>query len=336
MPILIVNVSGPYGVGKDSVLDGLSRAYPEATVRLSTVTTRAVDNTADPSYRHVSDEELNKLVRLNPDVWVVTEQMDGSIRYGTSIAEAERKFELGQVSLHSIYAGPSGAGVLRSILGPRLLSIGLLPPGESERGQLQELERRLRIRAREDEHALSLRLAGQMPKLRYVRENPTVHWKGESYCVFDAVLENKDLQQTIRSAVQLFYGRCVKPLWNHPRPSDSAIRFLNLVSAYVGGGYFDVEKVLELGTRIEVVRSPVDGMLNNSTHVVSDLYSELHSRTADSLVVGIYRRGSREVAVEVPTITRLLDFEEQVAESRLEPVAFYSLPRTERANALSE
>ena len=54
----VFNISGPYAVGKDSILNAVLAAYPEATQRVSTWTTRPVDPELDPSYHRVSFDEM--------------------------------------------------------------------------------------------------------------------------------------------------------------------------------------------------------------------------------------------------------------------------------------
>ena len=48
----LFNISGPYAVGKDSVLNHLLKVYPDLIHRVRTMTTRPVSVGDDPSYTH--------------------------------------------------------------------------------------------------------------------------------------------------------------------------------------------------------------------------------------------------------------------------------------------
>jgi guanylate kinase len=200
-PILI-NVSGPYAVGKDTILNALLSLYPERTHRVHTLTTRPVSRDADPTYEQVTREELER--RVAEGGWIANTQLSGATFYGTSIVEIEEAAESDLISVHSIYAGPDGAGKLRAIFGARLVSIGLLATRGEVDEQLMVLRERLLSRSRDDAEAIEARLRHQVEPLGYVLENPTVETPDGALQVFDRVLINQDLEETVAAAVEIF------------------------------------------------------------------------------------------------------------------------------------
>ena len=200
-PILI-NVSGPYAVGKDTILNALLSRYPERTHRVHTLTTRPVSKAADPTYEQVTREELER--RVAEGGWIANTQLSGATAYGTSILEIEEAASNGLISVHSIYAGPAGAGKLREIFGRRLVSIGLLATRGQVEDQLMVLRERLLSRSRDDAEAIEARLRHQVEPLGYVLENPSVDTPDGPLQVFDRVLINQDLETTVADAVEVF------------------------------------------------------------------------------------------------------------------------------------
>jgi guanylate kinase len=198
----IFNVSGPYAVGKDTVLNELLSAYGDRVYRVRTVTTRPVSTEADPSYEHASFEELRE--RTSVGRWIVNHQLSGRTAYATSVDEIERVLSKGLVCIHSIYAGAAGAGKLREIFGSRLFSIGLIPASGDVSEQLAVLRARLLGRNRDDPAAVEARLRHQVEPLRYVLDNPPVPTQDGIQRVFDRVLVNYDLQETVHGIVALF------------------------------------------------------------------------------------------------------------------------------------
>jgi guanylate kinase len=200
-PILI-NVSGPYAVGKDTILNAILSRHPERVHRVHTLTTRPVSKEADPTYDQVSREELER--RVAEGGWISNTQLSGATSYGTSIIEIEQAAAAGKICVHSIYAGRDGAGKLREIFGRRLVSIGLLATRGHVEDQLLVLRERLLSRARDDAEAIEARLRHQVDPLGYVLENPTVETPDGALRVFDRVLINEDLETTVASAVAIF------------------------------------------------------------------------------------------------------------------------------------
>lgn len=198
----VFNVSGPYAVGKDTVLNALLSSYGDRVYRVRTLTTRPVSSEADPSYEHVSFEEMHE--RTSVGRWIVNYQLSGRTAYATNIDEIEKAVNAGLICIHSIYAGPAGAGKFREAFGAELFSIGMLPATGDMSEQLAVLRSRLLGRSRDDTAAIEARLEHQVEPLRYVLDNPLISTMDGSLHVFDRVLVNHDLQETVHGAVELF------------------------------------------------------------------------------------------------------------------------------------
>ena len=199
---ILVNISGPYAVGKDTVLNALIDRFRDRVHRVSTITTRPVSPNDDPSYTHLAAAAFDAQIRDGR--WLVNRQLGGATAYGTSLDEIEHAGRRGQVALHSIYAGPDGAGTLRTVFASSLLSIALLPSAGSLDDQLAVLRNRLLRRNRDDEAAVRARLANQESVIAYVLENPAVPTlDGHVMPVFDHVIVNDSLDETVHRLVSL-------------------------------------------------------------------------------------------------------------------------------------
>lgn len=198
----ILNISGPYAVGKDSIINALLAEFGERLHRVSTVTTRPVSKEADPSYTHLDEDEFSRLTSAKH--WIVNRQLTGHTAYATSLQEIAQASDAGLVCIHSIYPGPAGAGALRQALGSELYSVGLLPPGVDVDEQLRILRERLVGRGRDDRSAIDRRLAGQVETLTYLSDNPTVATVNGKQHVFDEIVVNKDLSKTVEHFVEMF------------------------------------------------------------------------------------------------------------------------------------
>lgn len=192
----VVSLSGPYAVGKDSVIAEVLRSFPDHTRRVSTWTTRSVDPEADPSYTHINPDEM-AVLEEDPAEWVVTHQMGGRVAYATSLAEILTLNRHGFLAVHAIQASDEGIGALRRALGKRLRALALLPGGGSTNDQLAELERRLLGRGRDGPEQVRARLTHQTELLEYVNSDPTtLLGDGSRAAVFDITLTNDDLMTT--------------------------------------------------------------------------------------------------------------------------------------------
>src|SRR5688500_3169488 len=139
--VKVINASGPYGVGKDTALRLLVTKLGDKAWRVPTLTTRQSRAGFDPTYRSVSQKELEEVISHGS--WLINSQLGARVHYATNLDEIEVQIREGRVAVLSLYAGPDGAGQLRSYFGSRLLSFGLLATGSSEDKEIAELAARL-------------------------------------------------------------------------------------------------------------------------------------------------------------------------------------------------
>ena len=196
------NISGPYAVGKDTVLRHLLTTFEGQVHRVRTITTRPVSPEADPSYQQIDREEFER--RITVGRWLVNYQLNDAVAYGTSIDEVEAEAAAGRVSIHSIFPGSAGAGALRTALGERLFSIGMVATTGSVENQLAELRRRLISRGRDDTATIDARLKHQLDPMAFVLQNPSVETPNGWLPVFDQIVINEHLDETMRSVEDLF------------------------------------------------------------------------------------------------------------------------------------
>ena len=203
----IFNISGPYAVGKDSVINHLLKVYPDIIHRVRTVTTRPVSIDDDPSYRHADPAEFHRTVAEGD--WLFNVQLSGATAYATDLNEIREAVARGLVCVHSIYPGPDGAAALRRAFGRLLYSVALLPPGDTLDDRLAVLRERLMARNRDSASALEQRLRHQTDALQFIADNPSIQVGDELLPVFDDVLVNDDLDDTVAEATELFVQRCL-------------------------------------------------------------------------------------------------------------------------------
>jgi guanylate kinase len=205
----LLNISGPYGAGKDTLLRAVLDNYGGRVHRVSTLTTRLSSAAADPSYTSLTPEEFAKATEGSN--WIVNCQLSGTVAYATDLKEIDREAAAGKLCVHSIYAGDAGAGELRRRLGARVMSVGVLVDPGGVANQLATLRRRLIARAREDSVAMEQRLLHQHEAVSYVLANPEVVANdGQTYYVFDRKLVNDDLGRAISEILEIAataYGR---------------------------------------------------------------------------------------------------------------------------------
>jgi guanylate kinase len=198
----LLNISGPYGVGKDTLLNVLLSRYGQHIHRVSTLTTRPSTPDADPSYRSVTDEELARLTAGGG--WLVNAQLDGTVKYATSLTEIEEQARAGKVCVHSIFAGEEGAGRLRAHFGRAVFSVGVLAAEGDAQQQLDVLRERLLARGRDDPRAIQNRLRHQRAPIEYVLANPAVPTPDGPMRVFDRTLVNDELADSVKRIEELF------------------------------------------------------------------------------------------------------------------------------------
>ena len=211
----IFNFSGPYGVGKDTLLNSLLQRHADVVHRVSTITTRPSSPDADPSYRTVTPEEFARTTAT--DRWIVTTQLGGDVRYGTSLDEIDTQIGLGKVCVHSIFAGHQGTGRLREVYGRRLFSVGVLAAHGGRAEQLEVLRDRLVARGRDTAETVEQRLRYQLEPIDYVLANPSVSTPDGPLPVFDHIVVNDRLDDSVDA---------VQALWRQyfERPADESVR----------------------------------------------------------------------------------------------------------------
>jgi guanylate kinase len=197
----LLNISGPYGVGKDTLIGAVLAHLGPRAHRVSTLTTRQ-SSAADPSYTTLGSEEFAEATRGSN--WIVNWQLSGTVGYATDLDEIEKAAAEGKLCVHSIYAGDSGAGELRMRLGSRLISVGVLPNSGDVDEQLSALRERLVSRGRDDLAAIEIRLQHQLESVRYVLANPQIVAQDEkTYSVFDYRVINYNLELAIAEILDI-------------------------------------------------------------------------------------------------------------------------------------
>ena len=180
--LLLLIISSPSGAGKTTLTRDLLAYFDDLTFSVSHTTRKprpAEQNGKD--YHFVSRDQFDQLVQRHAFVeWAEVH----SNFYGTSAAEIERaRAEARRGIVFDV--DYQGARQIRATR-PDAISVFVLPPS------MDELKRRLRARASDDETTIERRFRNARAEI-------------EHYGLFDYVLVNDDLEQTklrLRSIVQ--------------------------------------------------------------------------------------------------------------------------------------
>jgi guanylate kinase len=168
-------LSGPSGVGKDTVLAALRVRVPSLAVCI-TATTRTMrpGESQGVPYQFLSVVEFEEMVRA--DAFLEYARVNGNNLYGTPRSWVEEQRAAGRDVLLKIDV--QGGLAVRAKVSDAVL-IFLDPPS------MEELERRLRARSTEDEDAIRVRLLdarselAQRPHYDYAVPNDTVESAAE-------------------------------------------------------------------------------------------------------------------------------------------------------------
>ena len=198
----LLNISGPYGAGKDTLIDAVISEFGTRVHRVKTLTTRPSSAGADPSYTTLEPEEFARATRGTN--WIVNHQISGTVSYATNIDEIRKASAEGKLCVHAIFAGDAGAGELRRRLASRLVSVGIKVNEGGVEQQLGTLRNRLIERGRESREVIEQRLRHQDEVISYVLSNPEVMAYNEKiYNVFDYQLINSDLEIAVSEIIAI-------------------------------------------------------------------------------------------------------------------------------------
>lgn len=175
----LVVVSGPAGVGKDSVVNRLRELHPEIELSVS-ATSRAIrgNEVEGVNYYYMTREAFEQAVK--EDRIVEHTEYCGNY-YGTPRSEVDKRLENHKTLILVIEI--EGAANIRRLY-PGCLSVFLLPP------DMPTLEARLRGRGTEDEASVQKRLARARQEIAAAD-------------LYTARLVNDDLEECVRRLYQL-------------------------------------------------------------------------------------------------------------------------------------
>jgi guanylate kinase len=180
---LLTVVSGPSGVGKDSVLQRVFKLDPSLAYSVSYTTRQPRAGEVDGvDYRFVSDSEFDRMVEEGQMLeWA---NVHGH-RSGTGRAQLEKALAEGRSVVLNIDV--QGARSVRREM-PAAFLLFLVPPNRDE------LRRRLAARGTEDPAEIARRQADAEIEMGYSDQ-------------YDAVVVNEDLDRAAREVLDLIHER---------------------------------------------------------------------------------------------------------------------------------
>lgn len=162
-------VSGPSGVGKDSLLNAWAKSNPRVARVLTTTTRRPRNDERDGvDYRFVTPERFRELAAEG--AFLEWKEVHGNL-YGSPAQETALLVSQGKIAVLEIDVQGAAAVMNQR---PDAETVFILPPS------IDELERRLRGRALDSEAAIRQRLANakgelaEAPKYRHQIVNDTL------------------------------------------------------------------------------------------------------------------------------------------------------------------
>lgn len=179
----VVIVSGPSGVGKDTVIDAWAARDPRVE-RVVSVTTRSPrDGEVDgEDYHFVDHGEFNLMVER--DEFLEHKLVHGE-QYGTPRKGVAASLERGNYAILKIDV--QGAETVMRVA-PEVVSIFILPPS------VEELERRLRNRGTESDEKVAVRLRNAIDE---IGRSKNYHYKVVNDDVERCVDEIKEILEVL-------------------------------------------------------------------------------------------------------------------------------------------
>ena len=171
--LLLLTICSPSGAGKTTLTRELLRSFSRLTFSVSSTTRRPRPTEVDGrDYFFIDVAEFER--RVAAGEFVEWAEVHGNY-YGTSVSELERARKEGKAGL-VFDVDYQGARQIKAQL-PTAVGVFILPPS------MEELARRLRGRATDDEETIRRRFA----KAKHEIEN---------YRIFDYVIVNDDLEKS--------------------------------------------------------------------------------------------------------------------------------------------
>lgn len=172
-PLLFI-ISSPSGAGKTTLTQRMMPHFPDLTFSVSHTTRKPRANEVDgQDYWFIDAERFRTMIA--EDRFAEWAEVHGNY-YGTSVSEIDRAKREGKRGI-LFDVDYQGARQIKAKF-PDAVGIFILPPS------MQELERRLRGRASDDEAAIQRRFAKAKEEI-------------EHYPFFDYMVQNDDLQRAL-------------------------------------------------------------------------------------------------------------------------------------------
>ena len=175
----LIIITGPSGVGKGTVVKELLHKDKDIWLSVS-ATTRSprLGEKNGENYYFISDEKFKDMI--NNKEFLEWAHFAGNY-YGTPLSTVNEKIGMGFIVLLEIEV--EGARQIKEKF-PEAISIFLLPPSK------EELEKRIRNRGTEKEHAIKKRLS-------------RANFEIASSDKFDFVLTNHDVDETVKGVFKI-------------------------------------------------------------------------------------------------------------------------------------